>query len=201
MFGQLRSPLWHVPMPLMTGETKPDAHLWRENVTNRERMGRELAERGVKDVPWSSSRRFIGVVLTCVTFGLWVVAGVTSLILFALGGTVTRCAVIAYYCIAALYAPPINARIYRWVAGLEVGLENGWKLLVKGEVDCSTQPHLFCSHPHGLFCAGVCLNLILSLKGLAAVRATHIRLFVHSLLASVFPIVKDWLRSLVWERF
>jgi hypothetical protein len=53
---------------------------------------------------------------------------------------------------------------------------------------------------HGLFCAGVCLNLILSLKGLAAVRATHIRLFVHSLLASVFPIVKDWLRSLVWSR-
>eukprot|EP00740_Mantoniella_antarctica_P022779 CAMPEP_0198681488 /NCGR_PEP_ID=MMETSP1468-20131203/6888_1 /TAXON_ID=1461545 /ORGANISM="Mantoniella sp, Strain CCMP1436" /LENGTH=254 /DNA_ID=CAMNT_0044423249 /DNA_START=72 /DNA_END=836 /DNA_ORIENTATION=- len=87
-------------------------------------------------------------------------------------------------------------RIYQWAAGLEVGTENGWKLLVKGDVDCTDQPHIFCAHPHGLFCAGANLNLIFSLKGLAAVRATHIRLFVHSLLASVFPIVKDWLRSL-----
>ena len=181
MFRQLCSPMWHVPMPLLTGESRSDAHLWRENVLNRERMGRELAERGIKDVPWSSSRRLIGVVLTCITFGLWVVAGVTSLVVFALGGTVTRTVVIAYYCVAAMYAAPMNLSVYRWAAGLEVGVENGWKLLVKGKVDCSKQPHLFCSHPHGLFCAGVCLNLILSSKGLAAVRATHIRLFgIHS---------------------
>jgi|AntAceMinimDraft_1070359.scaffolds.fasta_scaffold181769_1 hypothetical protein len=46
MLGQLRSPLWHVPMPF-TGESSVGANLWREHVANRERMGRELAARGV----------------------------------------------------------------------------------------------------------------------------------------------------------
>ena len=43
------------------------------------------------------------------------------------------------------------------------------------------------------------LNLILSRRGLDAVRARSIRLFVHSLLASVFPVVKDWLRTLGFQ--
>ena len=180
----------------MTGESKPDAQLWREHVENRRRMGRELAARGISDVPWSSWRRLLGVVLTCITFSLWVLAGVMSLMLLVFGSTNVRLAVIGYYGLAALYAPPMNERMYRYAAGLEVGVENGWKLIVKGDVDCTAQPHLFCSHPHGIFCAGVSLNLIISLKGLAAVRATHIRLFVHSLLANAFPVVKDWLRAL-----
>lgn len=103
-------------MPLITGESAPTANLWRENVANRQRMGRELRERGIKDVPWSSSKRFMGVVLTCVTFGLWVVAGFTSLLLFVFGGNTTRCCVVAYYCLALLYAPTMSMHVYRWAA-------------------------------------------------------------------------------------
>eukprot|EP00227_Mantoniella_beaufortii_P015820 CAMPEP_0197589096 /NCGR_PEP_ID=MMETSP1326-20131121/10153_1 /TAXON_ID=1155430 /ORGANISM="Genus nov. species nov., Strain RCC2288" /LENGTH=325 /DNA_ID=CAMNT_0043153997 /DNA_START=15 /DNA_END=992 /DNA_ORIENTATION=- len=159
-------------------------------------MSAEIAARGVPDVPWSSTRRFIGVVLACVTFSLWVAAGVASLILLVVGGTVTRTAVVGYFLVAAVYAPPMNRRVYQYASGLEVGQENGWKLIVKGKVDCSKQPHLFCSHPHGCYCAGVSLNLVISLKALKAVNATHIRMFVHSLLAGAFPVVKDWVRSL-----
>ena len=61
--------------------------------------------------------------------------------------------------------------MYDYCARLEVGATNGWGLIVKGDVDCSSTPHLFCSHPHGLFCAGVSLNLILSKRALTAVRA------------------------------
>jgi len=75
----LKPPLWHVPMPL-TGESAPSATLWHEHVANRERMGAELAARGVADVPWSSTTRLAGVTLTCITFGLWVAAGATSLV-------------------------------------------------------------------------------------------------------------------------
>lgn len=257
MFGSLRSPTWHVPLPWLTGESAPNAALWREHLANCRRMGAELAARGVRDVPWSSWRRLQGVFLTCVTFGLWLVAGVGSVALFALAPYVApahavhvRGAIAAYYALALVYAAPFNQRAYDYAASLEVGAENGWKLIVKvrqtppvrspdpptpttrlsssasppgmvptrddenrraddpllplesnhlafqGDVDCSERPHLICSHPHGLFCAGVCLNLIFSARGLAAIRARRIRLFVHSLLASVFPVVKDWLRSL-----
>ena len=41
--GQLRSPTWHVPMPFVTGEDRPDAALWREHLANRHRMGRSFA--------------------------------------------------------------------------------------------------------------------------------------------------------------
>lgn len=257
MFGSLRSPTWHVPLPWLTGESAPNAALWREHLANRRRMGAELAARGVRDVPWSSWRRLQGVLLTCVTFGLWIVAGVGSVALFALAPYVApahavhvRGAIAAYYALALVYAAPFNQRAYDYAASLEVGAENGWKLIVKvrhtppvrspdprtpttrlsssasppgtvptrddenrraddpllplesnrlafqGDVDCSERPHLICSHPHGLFCAGVCLNLIFSARGLAAIRARRLRLFVHSLLASAFPVVKDWLRSL-----
>lgn len=266
MFGSLRSPTWHVPLPWLTGESAPNAALWREHLANRRRMGAELAARGVRDVPWSSWRRLQGVLLTCVTFGMWIVAGVGSVALFALAPVVApahavhvRGAIAAYYALALVYAAPFNQRAYDYAANLEVGAENGWKLIVKvrhdvarpfdpiprprppdsrrphprpgrcplattnvlhrvlrrdrraddpllplesnhlafqGDVDCSERPHLICSHPHGLFCAGVCLNLIFSARGLAAIRARRLRLFVHSLLASAFPIVKDWLRIL-----
>ena len=72
---QLRSPTWHVPVPFLTGENRPDAALWREHLANRRRMGKELNGRGVRDVPWSSTERLIGVVMTCFTFGLWIVSG------------------------------------------------------------------------------------------------------------------------------
>ena len=263
MFGSLRSPTWHVPLPWLTGESAPDAALWREHLANRRRMGAELAARGVRDVPWSSWRRLQGVVLTCVTFGLWIVAGVASVALFALAPVIApahavhvRGAIAAYYALALVYAAPFNQLVYDYAASLEVGAENGWKLIVKvrhdadrpfdphraaiprpkppvslrppplpprvptssdarrtlhptlhptlpsdhlafqGDVDCTERPHVFCSHPHGLFCAGVCLNLIFSARGVAAIRARRLRLFVHSLLASAFPVVKDWLRSL-----
>lgn len=208
MFAQLRSPWWHVPLPLLTRETDPSAALWREHLANRERMVRDLREAtGARDVPWSSSRRLLGVALTSLTFGLWIVAGVASLAAFALGGPRTRSAIAAYYA-AALLLPPVRFRPgwYRYACALEVGRENGWKLLVKGFRDATidgksdprggARPLLFCSHPHGLFCAGVSLNLIFSRAALERLGVTHVRLFVHSLLASAFPIVKDWLRAL-----
>ena len=197
LFGELRNPWWHAPTMFWSGERSRDAHLWREHLRNRERMHAEIISMGVRDVPWSSRRRLLGVILTCVTFALWVVAGVASLVLLAIGGRATRCLVAAYYLVSTLYKTPMNARMLRYAAELEVGEMNGWRLIVKAtNVDCGARNHLFCSHPHVLYCAGVSLNLILSAKGLASVRATHIRLFVHSLLASAFPIVKDWVRAL-----
>jgi len=197
--GQLRSPTWHVPIPFLTGEDRPDAALWREHLANRHRMGRELRARGVRDVPWSSFDRALGVAMTCFTFGLWIVSGAGTIAMFALGGAWTR-AIVAAYAIASLFsARQFSQRVYDYCAALEVGERNGWGLIVKGDVDCARTAHIFCSHPHGLFCAGVSLNLILSRRGLDAVRARSIRLFVHSLLASVFPVVKDWLRTLGFQ--
>ena len=138
MLGSLRSPTWHVPLPWLTGESAPNAALWREHLANRRRMGAELAARGVRDVPWSSWRRLQGVLLTCVTFGLWIVAGVGSVVLFALAPYVApahavhvRGAIAAYYALALVYAAPFNQRAYDYAANLEVGAENGWKLIVK----------------------------------------------------------------------
>ena len=138
MFGSLRSPTWHVPLPWLTGESAPNAALWREHLANRRRMGAELAARGVRDVPWSSWRRLQGVLLTCVTFGMWIVAGVGSVALFALAPVVApahavhvRGAIAAYYALALVYAAPFNQRAYDYAANLEVGAENGWKLIVK----------------------------------------------------------------------
>ena len=143
MFAQLRSPWWHVPLPLLTRETDPAAALWREHLANRERMVRDLREAtGARDVPWSSSRRLLGVALTSLTFGLWIVAGVASVAAFALGGPRTRSAIAAYYA-AALLLPPVRFRPgwYRYACALEVGRENGWKLLVKGFRDASQVFH------------------------------------------------------------
>ena len=150
MFGSLRSPTWHVPLPWLTGESAPDAALWREHLANRRRMGAELAARGVRDVPWSSWRRLQGVVLTCVTFGLWIVAGVASVALFALAPVIApahavhvRGAIAAYYALALVYAAPFNQRVYDYAASLEVGAENGWKLIVKvrHDADRPFDPH------------------------------------------------------------
>ena len=196
---QLRSPTWHVPVPFLTGENRPDAALWREHLANRRRMGKELSGRGVKDVPWSSTERLLGVVMTCFTFGLWIVSGGASIATFVLGGAWTRALIAGYAIASTMFPRGFSQRVYDYCARLEVGATNGWGLIVKGDVDCSSTPHLFCSHPHGLFCAGVSLNLILSKRALTAVRAKSIRLFVHSLLASVFPVVKDWLRTLGFQ--
>ena len=196
---QLRSPTWHVPVPFLTGENRPDAALWREHLANRRRMGKELSGRGVRDVPWSSTERLIGVVMTCFTFGLWIVSGGASIATFVLGGAWTRALIAGYAIASTMFPRGFSQRVYDYCARLEVGATNGWGLIVKGDVDCSSTPHLFCSHPHGLFCAGVSLNLILSKRALTAVRAKSIRLFVHSLLASVFPVVKDWLRTLGFQ--
>ena len=196
---QLRSPTWHVPVPFLTGENRPDAALWREHLANRRRMGKELSGRGVKDVPWSSTERLLGVVMTCFTFGLWIVSGGSSIATFVLGGAWTRALIAGYAIASTMFPRGFSQRVYDYCARLEVGATNGWGLIVKGDVDCSSTPHLFCSHPHGLFCAGVSLNLILSKRALTAVRAKSIRLFVHSLLASVFPVVKDWLRTLGFQ--
>ena len=102
--------------------------------------------------------------MTCFTFGLWIVSGAGTIAMFALGGAWTR-AIVAAYAIASLFsARQFSQRVYDYCAALEVGERNGWGLIVKGDVDCARTAHIFCSHPHGLFCAGVSLNLMLSRK-------------------------------------
>ena len=89
-------------------------------------------------------------VLTCVTFGLWIVAGVASVALFALAPVIApahavhvRGAIAAYYALALVYAAPFNQRVYDYAASLEVGAENGWKLIVKvrHDADRPFDPH------------------------------------------------------------
>jgi 2-acylglycerol O-acyltransferase 2 len=63
-------------------------------------------------------------------------------------------------------------------------------------IDCQKKPHLFCSHPHGLFSAGLSLNLVHSASALKRFKAVKIRLLVHWLLVNAFPVIKDWLRAL-----
>ena len=157
-----------------------------------------MAAKGIPDVPWSSRKRLVGVLLSCMTFALWIVSGATCLVLFVLGGTYARLAIALYFLAAALYTVPMSPAVHRFACWCEAGAENGWQLIVKGKVDCTDKAHLFVSHPHGIFCAGAALNLVLSGKGLAAVGATRggIRMYVHSLLADVFPLVKDFLRAM-----
>ena len=65
-----------------------------------------------------------------------------------------------------------------------------------GAIDCAKRPYLFCSHPHGLFCAGVSLNVVHSASALRRFNAKRVRLLVHPLLVNAFPLIKDWLRTL-----
>ena len=172
MFAQLRSPWWHFPLPLLTRETDPSAALWREHLANRERMVRDLREAtGARDVPWSSSRRLLGVALTSLTFGLWIVAGVASVAAFALGGPRTRSAIAAYYA-AALLLPPVRFRPgctgtrapSRWGARTEGSSSSRDSATrISTEIDpAAARVRPLLSHPHGPFCAGVSLNLIFS---------------------------------------
>lgn len=199
MFARFRPPWWHVPLPWLTGEDADDAALWREHLASRTRMGKAFAETNTPDWPWSSWTRFQGVALTSVTFGAWALSGASCALALAFGSWRVRVAIALYFCVTTVKKAPFLATPYEYVARLETGAANGWRLLCAfkpGSIDCSTRPHLLCSHPHGLFCAGVSLNVIHSKNALRVINARRVRLLVHPLLVNVFPLIKDWLRVL-----
>ena len=199
MFGRFRPPWWHVPLPWLTGEDASDAALWREHLANRTRMGKAFAETNTPDWPWSSWTRFQGVALTSLTFGAWALSGAICALALLFGSWRVRAAIAAYFCVTLFFEAPFLQAPYARVARLEAGKENGWRLVCAfkpGAIDCAAKPHLLCSHPHGLFCAGVSLNVIHSASALARINATRVRLLVHPLLVNMFPLIKDWLRVL-----
>ena len=210
MFREFKSPTWHIPLPWLTGENAKDASLWREHMVNRVEMGARFMTHKTTDYPWSSWLRLQGVILVSLTFGAWVVSGIICVLLLLFGSTPMRVAIVTYFAMGKIAGQqPFNQSAYDYVGSLEAGATNGWRLLVLDDkakaspmdqqsntIDCSKKPHLFCSHPHGLFCAGVSLNVIHSKKALTLFKAKRIRLMVHFLLVNAFPLIKDWLRAL-----
>ena len=199
MFGRFRSPWWHVPLPWLTGEDAEDAALWREHLENRTRMGKAFEETDTPDWPWSSWTRFQGVALTSLTFGAWALSGASCAFALVVGSWRVRVAIAAYFCVTTVWKPSFRDAPYERVARLEAGAANGWRLLCDhepGAIDCAKRPYLFCSHPHGLFCAGVSLNVVHSASALRRFNAKRVRLLVHPLLVNAFPLIKDWLRTL-----
>jgi len=172
--------------------------LWHEHRRADAELKAEMRARGVADVPWSSTKRFLSVLCVSAVYTSWILSPVVSMML------VMRFPGLRVYAACYLFASyvlglrvPMNS-LHKFFCWLEVGRENGWGFIVEKEeeIDCSKRTYLFAAHPHGLFASGCVGNIVLSESALKTFRASHIRFFINNLLIGVFPVIKDVLASL-----
>lgn len=174
--------------------------MWNEHLSNRCRMSAKLTSKNkYPDLPWSSWKRLQGVSLVCVTGILWVAGIAFVALLLILGPWSVRLLIFLYYAVTTLSPLKFNKVFATWASSLEIGSTNGWELIINAkekEFRENNDPLLFCSHPHGLYCAGVVYNLILSKTAHSKLNIPYLRTFVHTLLLTLLPGVKEILRSL-----
>ena len=153
------------------------------------------------DYPWSSTRRLLGVMVVCAVACSWVLAVPMFTILIPLYPHWLQFSVLAYWVFtSSVFPAQYWGRFHQALSKLEIGRENGWKLLLqKGashpERAEGSGGYLCAVHPHAIYSAAFGFSVVSSEE--ARARGVPIINFaVHSALLHVVPIFKEFFRFL-----
>ena len=106
--------------------------------------------------------------------------------------------VLAYWVVTALYPARYWARFHQFLSDLEIGKENGWKVLLQKDAsypDRAEGAYLFAAHPHAIYSAALGFSVVSSEE--ARARGVPIISFaVHSALLHGVPLFKEFFRFL-----
>jgi len=158
---------------------------------------KRLRDEHCLDHPTTSWHRLLGVLFLNGVACAWVLAFPGIMFGLYYGNYFIKALLFTYIVYFTIWPVEYLPRWHKWISDLEVGYENGWKLLVSPKFTehyaKTNGPYLFISHPHCIYQAGMGFSFVNSTR--ARKLLPRVAFCVHWALLWLVPIFKDFFRS------
>lgn len=154
-----------------------------------------LRDKHCLDHPFTSVKRVIGVAMLGGVAVAWVLAFPMIGLGLSFGNWAIKLLIVTYWVYLSIYPLQYCPRFHKWLSDLEIGHENGWRLMINPKFsEHKEEPYLFVSHPHCIYQAAMGFSFVNSTK--ARERGLPRVFFcVHWGLLWLVPVFKDFFRA------